>query len=54
MVRYYLDNNDGVYRYRSKVPENEIMKIVRMYEPIITELFNNEEEIAKSNKRREE
>ena len=44
-VRYYLDNNDGEYRCRSKVPVNEIMKIVRMYEPIITEFFKNEEEI---------
>ena len=54
LVRYYLDNNDGEYRCRSKVPVNEIMKIVRMYEPIITEFFNNEEEMAKFNKWRDE
>ena len=53
-IRYYLDNNDGEYRCRSKVPVNEIMKIVRMYEPIITEFFNNEEEMAKFNKWRDE
>ena len=54
LVRYYWDNIEGVYRCRSKVPENEIMKIVRMYEPIITEFFDNEEEMAKFNKWREE
>ena len=54
MVRYYWDNIEGVYRCRSKVPENEIMKIVRMYEPIINEFFDNEEEMAKFNKWREE
>ena len=30
------------------------MKIVRMYEPIITEFFDNEEEMAKFQKWREE
>lgn len=30
------------------------MKLVRMYEPIITEFFDNEEEMAKFRKWREE
>lgn len=54
LIRYYLGNIEGRYRCRSRVPENEVMKIVRMYEPIITEFFDNEEEMAKFNKWREE
>jgi len=54
LVRYYWDNIEGVYRCRSKVPEHEILKIVRMYAPIITEFFDNEEEMAKFQKWREE
>ena len=41
-------------RCRAQVPEHEILKIVRMYEPIITEFFDNEEEMAKFQKWREE
>lgn len=37
MARFCLDNKVGGYRCRSQVPEHEILKIVRMYEPIITE-----------------
>lgn len=44
----------GGYRYRSQVPEHEILKVVRMYVPIITEFFDNEEEMAKFQKWREE
>ena len=36
------------------IPEHEILRIVRMYEPIITEFFDNEEEMAKFQKWREE
>lgn len=36
------------------LPEHEILKIVRMYAPIITEFFDNEEEMAKFQKWREE
>ena len=54
MARFWLDNTVGGYRCRSQVPEHEILKIVRMYEPIITEFFDNEEEIAKFQKWREE
>ena len=53
-ARFVLDNNFGGYRCRSQVPEHEILKIVRMYEPIITEFFDNEEEMAKFQKWREE
>ena len=35
-------------------PEHEILKIVRMYEPIISEFFDNEEEMAKFQNWREE
>ena len=49
-----LDNKMGGYRYRSQVPEHEILKVVRMYVPIITEFFDNEEEMAKFQKWREE
>ena len=54
MARFCLDNKVGGYRCRSQVPEYEILKIVRMYEPIITEFFDNEEEMAKFQKWREE
>ena len=54
MARFALDNKVGGYRCRSQVPEHEILKIVRMYEPIITEFFDNEEEMAKFQKWREE
>ena len=53
-ARFILDNKVGGYRCRSQVPEHEILKIVRMYEPIITEFFDNEEEMAKFQKWREE
>ena len=51
--RFILDNKVGGYRCRSQVPEHEILKIVRMYAPIITEFFENEEEMAKFQKWRE-
>ena len=54
MARFILDNKVGGYRCRSQVPEHEILKIVRMYEPIITDFFDNEEEMAKFQKWREE
>ena len=54
MARFCLDNKIGGYRCRSQVPEHEILKIVRMYAPIITEFFDNEEEMAKFQKWREE
>ena len=54
MARFCLDNKVGGYRCRSQVPEYEILKIVRMYTPIITEFFDNEEEMAKFQKWREE
>ena len=47
-------DKSAVYKPRSKVPAHEIMKIVRMYHPIITEFFENEEEMAKFQKWREE
>ena len=50
MARFILDNKVGGYRCRSQVPEHEILKIVRMYAPIITEFFDNEEEMAKFQK----
>ena len=53
-ARFILDNKVGGYRCRSQVPEHEILKIVRMYEPIITEFFDTEEEMAKFQKWREE
>ena len=53
-ARFALDNKVGGYRCRSQVPEHEILKIVRMYAPIITEFFDNEEEMAKFQKWREE
>ena len=53
-ARFALDNKVGGYRCRSQVPEHEILKIVRMYVPIITEFFDNEEEMAKFQKWREE
>ena len=52
-ARFILDNKVGGYRCRSQVPEHEILKIVRMYEPIITEFFENEEEMARFQKWRE-
>ena len=54
MARFCLDNKVGGYRCRSQVPEYEILKIVRMYTPIITEFFDNEEEMTKFQKWREE
>ena len=54
MARFCLDNKVGGYRCRSQVPEHEILKIVRIYEAIITEFFENEEEMAKFQKWREE
>ena len=53
-ARFILDNKVGGYRCRSQVPEHEILKIVRMYEPIITEFFDNEEEMEKFQKWRDE
>ena len=53
MARFALDNKIGGYRCRSQVPKHEILKIVRMYEPIITEFFENEEEMARFQKWRE-
>ena len=54
VARFCLDNKVGGYRCRSQVPKHEIFKIVRMYEPIVTEFFDNEEEMAKFQKWREE
>ena len=54
LILFALDNKIGGYRCRSQVPEHEILKIVRMYEPIITEFFENEDEMAKFQKWREE
>ena len=54
MVCYVLDNKVGGYRCCSQVPEHEILKLVRMYEPIISEFFENEEEMAKFQKWRQE
>ena len=54
MARFCLDNKVGGYRCRSQVPEHEVLKIVRMYAPIITEFFDDEEEMAKFQKWREE
>ena len=53
LILFALDNKIGGYRCRSQVPEHEILEIVRMYEPIITEFFENEEEMAKFQKWRE-
>lgn len=53
-ARFILDNKVGDYRCRSQFPEHEFLKIVRMYESIITEFFDNEEEMAKFQKWREE
>ena len=47
-------DKSAAYKPRSKVPGHEIMKIVRMYHPIITEFFENKEEMAKFQKWREE
>ena len=41
LTHFVPDNKIGGYRCRSQVPEHEILKIVRMYEPIITEFFDN-------------
>ena len=54
MARICLDNKVGGYRCRSQVPEHEILKIVRMHEPLITGFFDNEDEMAKFQKWREE
>ena len=53
LILFALDNKIGGYRCRSQVPEHEILKIVRMYEPIISDFFENEEEMAKFQKWRE-
>ena len=53
LILFALGNKIGGYRCRSQVPEHEILKIVRMYEPIISEFFENEEEMAKFQKWRE-
>ena len=47
-------DKSAAYKPRSKVPAHEIVKIVRMYHPIITEFFENKEEMAKFEKWREE
>ena len=54
LLQIFLTNKVGGYRCWSQVPEHEILKIVRMYAPIITEFFDNEEEMAKFQKWREE
>lgn len=53
LIWIYHDKS-AAYKPRSKVPGHEIMKIVRMYHPIITEFFENKEEMAKFEKWREE
>ena len=54
LLQIFLTNKVGGYHCRSQVPEHEILKIVRMYEPIITEFFDNEEEMEKFQKWRDE
>ena len=41
VAQFTLDNKMGGYHCRSQVTEHEILKIVRMYEPIITTFFDN-------------
>ena len=45
LLRFLLDNKIGGYRCRSQVPEHEILKLVRMYHPIISDFFDNQEEV---------
>ena len=54
LLQIFLTNKVGGYRCQSQVPQHEILKIVRMYAPIITEFFDNEEELAKFQKWRDE
>ena len=54
LLQIFLTNKVGGYRCRSQIPEHEILKLVRMYEPIITEFFDNEEEMKKFQKWRDE
>ena len=53
-ILWLMHDKSAAYKPRSKVPGHEIMKIVRMYHPIITEFFENKEEMAKFEKWREE
>ena len=52
-ILWLMHDKSAAYKPRSKVPGHEIMKIVRMYHPIITEFFENKEEMAKFEKWRE-
>ena len=45
LLRFLLDNKIGGYHCRSQVPEHEILKLVRMYHPIISDFFDNQEEV---------
>ena len=51
---WQFDNKVGGYLCRSQVSVHEILKAVRMDAPIITEFFDNEKEMAKFQKWREE
>lgn len=51
---WLIHDKSAAYKPRSKVPTHEIMKIVRMYHPIITEFFENKKEMAKFEKWRAE
>ena len=51
---WLIHDKSAEYKPRSKVPTHEIMKIVRMYHPIITEFFENKKEMAKFEKWRAE
>ena len=53
-ILWLMYDKSAAYKPRSKVPAHEIVKIVRMYHPIITEFFENKEEMAKFQKWREE
>ncbi len=52
-ILWLMHDKSAAYKPRSKVPAHEIVKIVRMYHPIITEFFENKEEMAKFEKWRE-
>lgn len=54
MAGFCFDNKVVGYSCRSQVSEYESLKIVRRYEPIITEFFEKEDEMAKFQKWREE
>ena len=54
LLQIFLTNKVGGYCCRSQVPEHEILKLVRMYEPIITKFFDNKEEMEKFQKWRDE